>query len=115
MVSAPAWLPRNEGNQRLYSIVELKRLNFIKHARDLGFSMQDIRELISLQNSSESKCENAHQIIKSQLEAVQRKIKRLNKLELELKRIYSLQDTGLKDSCKVIETLSDHSKCLGEH
>ncbi len=38
---------RTEGNQRRYVRAHLERLNFIRHARDLGFSVEAIRDLLS--------------------------------------------------------------------
>ena len=43
LVAAPE---RSEGNQRRYGRQELERLAFIRHARDLGFAVEDIRSLI---------------------------------------------------------------------
>ena len=39
---------RSEGNQRRFGQTELERLSFIRHARDLGFSLENIRELVGL-------------------------------------------------------------------
>ena len=41
---------RTEGNQRRYDQDGLERLGFIRHARDLGFSLEDIKSLIALQS-----------------------------------------------------------------
>ena len=40
--------PRTEGNRRLYDDGDLRRLRFIRHARELGFEIEPIRELLAL-------------------------------------------------------------------
>ena len=63
---------RTEGNQRRYAESHIKRLRFILHARELGFSLDDIRDLISLSLKTSSEHE-ADDIAKRQLAEVERK------------------------------------------
>ena len=67
---------RTEGNQRRYDAVGLQRLSFIRHARDLGFSIEAISELIELQLHPDRSCQAASEIANSQLSEVRSKIKR---------------------------------------
>lgn len=105
---------RTSGNQRRYSKDELQRLSFIRHSRDLGFSIEDIRELLDLSEHPEQPCGNAHQIAIRHLSDTKAKILKLKKLEKELKRI-SVCDAHAISECSVIETLADHRLCDGEH
>jgi len=57
---------RTEGNQRRYSNTELDRLVFIRHARDLGFSIEAIGKLIELSQLPERICIEANQIARKQ-------------------------------------------------
>lgn len=107
-------LERTEGNQRRYSRHGLKRLSFIRHSRDLGFSIEDIRELLKLSEHPEQPCGDAHGIAIRHLADTKAKIKKLRKLEHELKRI-STCDAKSVDECSVIETLADHRLCSSEH
>lgn len=50
LLAAPA---RTEGRQRRYRVEDVARLNFIRHARDLGFEMADIAELLALSEGPE--------------------------------------------------------------
>ncbi|GAA5218334.1 helix-turn-helix domain-containing protein [Corallincola platygyrae] len=106
---------RSEGNQRQYSEQELQRLRFVKHARDLGFSLDDVRELISLDHQPHASCKNAHSIAAQHLASVRSRLARLKRLEDELERIVSLTDSGASDQCSVIKALADHSQCESEH
>ncbi|WP_439644515.1 MerR family transcriptional regulator [Cobetia crustatorum] len=53
---------RNAGNQRRYGDTTLGRLNFIRHARDFGFPVPAIRELLSLSDTPERPCEEIHAV-----------------------------------------------------
>jgi len=59
LIDAPE---RSEGNQRRYTPDGLSRLSFIRHSRDLGFSIQDIKGLLELSQHPEIPCHDAHGI-----------------------------------------------------
>lgn len=106
--------PRTEGRQRRYAQVHLDRLKFIRHARELGFPVDDIRELLRLSAHPDQPCDTADRIAAEQLAEVERKIKRLQALRKELKRMTACSH-GLVRDCRIIETLADHSLCEAEH
>lgn len=106
---------RSEGNQRRYTSGELQRLSFIKHARDLGLSIDAIRDLAELSADPQKSCADAHAIAGDHLTHIQDRIQRLQRLETELKRILSRCDAEQVGNCRVIEALSDHALCSGDH
>lgn len=107
---------RTEGNQRRYTNEGLEQLSFIRHARDLGFSIEAISSLIELQEHPDRSCEAATDIASSQLAEVRAKIKRLRALEKELARISKGCDgRGMAEDCYVLASLSDHRLCDREH
>ncbi len=106
---------RSEGNQRRYSRSERERLSFIKHARELGLTIDAIRELIDLSTHPEKPCAQADRIAAEQLAAVREKIARLKKLEAELERISSHCHTNQVRDCYVIQALANHELCTSEH
>ncbi|MCL4153328.1 UNVERIFIED_CONTAM: hypothetical protein GTU68_058078 [Idotea baltica] len=107
---------RTQGNQRRYDKAGLERLSFIRHARDLGFSIEAISSLIELQEHPDRSCEAATNIALSQLADVRTKIKRLKSLEKELARISKGCDGhGVSEDCYVLESLADHGLCDREH
>ena len=105
---------RTAGNQRVYREEDLKRLAFIRHARELGFHLDAIRELLSLSDDPDHSCEDADAIAKSQLIEVEHRIARLQSLKGELENMIQQCKGGKISSCRVVEVLSDHSLCL-EH
>ncbi|WP_120499324.1 helix-turn-helix domain-containing protein [Roseovarius sp. EL26] len=105
---------RSAGNQRRYSRDGLQRLSFIRHSRDLGFSLDDIRELIELSQNPETPCGTADTIANRHLEEVRDRIEKLMRLEKELLRITACNGHNVGE-CAVIETLADHSLCETDH
>lgn len=106
---------RTDGNQRRYERQALERLTFIRHARDLGFPIEAIRELLALSRHPEEPCGTADKIAREQLDDVRERITRLRKLEDELARIVSHCEGHIVGDCYVIRALSDHSLCEHEH
>ena len=111
LIDAPE---RSRGNQRRYTKDGLNRLSFIRHSRDLGFSIDDIRGLLELSQHPDKPCGDAHGIAVEHLLNVQERIAKLRRLERELKRISQCDADSVSD-CAVIETLADHNRCETEH
>ncbi|MFK4057476.1 MULTISPECIES: helix-turn-helix domain-containing protein [unclassified Brevundimonas] len=103
--------PRSEGNRRLYDADDLRRLRFIRHARELGFEIEPIRELLALAGDPSRPCLSADSIARSHLADIDHKIARLTALRTEVARMTECaQDSAA--NCRVIEVLGDHSGCL---
>ncbi|MCR9256990.1 MAG: helix-turn-helix domain-containing protein [Alphaproteobacteria bacterium] len=111
LVPAP---PRSEGNQRLYGQAAVDRLLFIRHARELGFSLPAIRDLIGLSDNPDRPCDAVDAIAKAQLAEVDLRLQRLQALRGELERMIAQCRGGRIAECRVIEVLGDHSLCAAE-
>lgn len=107
---------RTEGNQRRYNVAGLERLSFIRHARELGFSIDAITSLIELQEHPDRSCCEATDIANAQLSDVRVKIRKLRLLEKELARISTGCDgMNVSADCYVLKSLADHKLCKKEH
>lgn len=106
---------RSEGNQRRYGRAERDRLSFIKHARDLGLTIESIRELLDLSAHPDRPCQQADRIAAEQLKSVRDRIEKLRRLEHELERISTHCGSGQVKDCYVIRALANHDLCDGEH
>lgn len=104
-------LPRTEGNRRLYGADAVKRLVFIRHARELGFELDAIRTLLHLQDRPDQPCAEADAIAGARLAEVRRRISALKALEAELAQMVEACAHGRMADCRVIETLADHGQC----
>jgi DNA-binding transcriptional MerR regulator len=106
---------RSTGNQRLYPRAMLDRLSFIRHARELGFPLEAIRDLFSLSDRPDQPCAAIDDIARTQLAATRARIVRLKALEAELERMVDQCLCGTVQNCRVIEVLGDHSHCAHDH
>lgn len=105
--------PRTEGNRRVYDDADLRRLAFIRHARELGFEVEAIRTLLSLQDRPDQSCATADAIARARLAEVDERIAKLLALKGELQRMVETCATGRVADCRVIETLSDTTHTHG--
>lgn len=102
---------RTESNRRLYAPGDIRRLAFIRHARELGFELPAIRALLHLQDDPAQSCASADAIAKQRLADVRRRIASLRALEAELTRMVEGCAHGRVENCRVIEILADHGEC----
>jgi Cu(I)-responsive transcriptional regulator len=107
--------PRTEGNQRRYGQPEVDRLNFIRHSRELGFEVEDIRELLAMASEPQASCHQADSIARNHLSEIERRIASLQTLKVELDRMIEECGHGRICDCRIIEALADHTHCLTEH
>ena len=103
--------PRTEGGRRAYGDEDLRRLAFIRHARELGFEIDAIRTLLQLQDAPDQSCAAADAIARDHLASVERRIASLTALRAELERMVEGCAHGHVASCRVIEILADHGAC----
>jgi DNA-binding transcriptional MerR regulator len=106
---------RTSGGQRRYYEHDLDRLAFIRHGRQLGFSLNAIRELLDLSDNPTQSCATADSIARKQLYQVDQRLLRLTALKKELTRMITDCECNRVADCKVLEVLRDHANCLTDH
>jgi len=102
---------RSEGGRRHYGPGELRRLAFIRHARELGFEIEAIRTLLALQDDPHQPCASADAIARARLAEVEGRIRSLLALKAELESMVEGCRHGAVAECRVIEVLADHGEC----
>lgn len=107
--------PRTGSGRRLYSDDDVRRLAFIRHARALGFDLDDIRSLLDLSDHPDRSCDDADRIARKHLTEVEARLAQLKALKAELSRIVVSCAGGRAAQCRVIESLAEHAHCGGEH
>ncbi|WP_426957335.1 MerR family transcriptional regulator [Muricoccus radiodurans] len=100
---------RTAGGHRVYGAAHLQRLDFVRHAREFGFSLDAIRTLLALSDHPERPCETVHALAVQQLASVEDKLRRLETLRGELARLTDACRGGPAGECQILETLADHS------
>lgn len=97
---------RTLGNYRDYSADHLATLTFVRRARELGFSMAQVRQLLSLSDHDDKPCEDVDLLVQQQLGEVDRKIADLTLLREELgQMLQSCQGDRIGD-CRIVESLA---------
>lgn len=98
--------PRTGGNYRDYSAAHVSRLAFARRARDLGFSIEQVRALLDLADHKEQSCEAVDAIAREHLVQVKRKLADLAALRRELKSLIGQCRHGTIAECRILEALA---------
>ncbi len=97
---------RTSGNYRSYASAHVHRLAFIRRARELGFSIEDLRELLDLAAHRERPCAGIDQIATRHLAMIEAKIATLERLRSELRDTLAACAGGRIAECRVVQALS---------
>jgi Cu(I)-responsive transcriptional regulator len=98
---------RSQSNYREYGPSHVARLSFVRRARDLGFDLQSVRQLLTLADDKAQSCDAIDAIAQEQLQEVERKITGLKALKAELKSVVGQCKSGKVSDCKIIEALGN--------
>lgn len=97
---------RTAANYRAYGSDHLARLSFIRRARDLGFTLDAVRELLAMSDDKGQSCDAVDRIARVHLAEIGRKVRDLTALRKELDRVIGSCRHGTVADCKIIETLA---------
>ena len=97
---------RTTGNYRTYGQEHLKRLSFVRRARDLGFSLDQVRELLDIADDRSRSCGAVDKLAREHLSAVDRKIADLSALRRELGSLLDQCSQGTIADCRIIDALA---------
>lgn len=101
---------RTDSNYRDYSKDHLATLTFVRRARELGFSMAQVRELLALSDRDDKPCQDVDRLARSQIDEVQRKIDDLTAMRDELSRMLAACDTDKIGQCRIVESLANGAR-----
>jgi len=96
---------RSSGGHRLYEVAQLNRLGFIKRSRELGFSLREVCDLLTLIGDDTMTCGEVHEVTVDHLKDIRRKIADLRKMERALKEMADQCSRGEVPECPIVETL----------
>ncbi|MGQ9369260.1 MerR family transcriptional regulator [Azospirillum sp. ST 5-10] len=98
---------RTPGNYRTYTAEHVRRLSFVRRARELGFPLETVRALLDLADQPDRPCGEVDALVLGQLRAVERKIAALQRLREELDRLaHQCRRGGRIADCRIVEALS---------
>ena len=96
---------RSEGGHRLYRMDDQRRLRFVLRGRELGFSIDELRSMLSLVDSKSYTCGEIRDLTLDHLGSVRRKIADLGRLETTLAKISNECSGDSVPDCPVIDAL----------
>ncbi|MBU6297483.1 MAG: helix-turn-helix domain-containing protein [Alphaproteobacteria bacterium] len=97
--------PRSRGGHRLYGQELMKRLNFIRRSRDLGFTLEEIRELLRLVDGRKYTCAQVESLAHQHVQEIGQKISDLRKIRNVLETMAAQCSGGKVPECPIIDTL----------
>jgi DNA-binding transcriptional MerR regulator len=105
---------RTQTNRRTYDDAAVRRLRFIKHARELGFEVDAVRTLLDLAARPEGSCFEVDVVARRHLADIDSRIARLTGLRAEVQAMLDLCDGGPVRECRVIEALANYEEGSGD-
>lgn len=101
---------RSAGNYRLYSGESLRKLKFIRAAQAIGFTLDDVKALLSTPKNTAASCREVQSLIENRLAEVDQRLKDLRHVQRVLNMsLQKCRDMEQADCCHVIETLRETS------
>lgn len=104
---------RTNGGFRLFQTEDIRRIEFIRRAQQLGFSLPEIRELLLLHRENGEACSHVRDRVRAKLNLVREKIQELSALERQLSEKLRQCERNLKalracdrDACPVLREIS---------
>jgi MerR family mercuric resistance operon transcriptional regulator len=97
---------RTAAGYRLYNPDALRRLLFIRRARELGFKPEEVRAMLSLSDERPQPCAEVMSVARGHLADVRSKLADLRAMEAALESLVAQCETGVSTTCPLIETLS---------
>jgi MerR family transcriptional regulator, mercuric resistance operon regulatory protein len=97
--------PRTASGYRSYDKAHERRLSFVLRARELGFSLEEVRALLRLVDERDQPCAEASRLAAAHLADVRAKITDLRRMEGVLKTVVAQCGDGTRPDCPLIETL----------
>ena len=114
LIEKPA---RNEAGYRIYDGGDLERLQFIRRAQDLGFSLQDIKQLLQLTGNIKTPRKTVRDFAEARLVVIRQKISDLQAMEKSLSRLVAqCSGKGALQGCPIAEFIGGQNiKPQGEN
>ena len=104
---------RSAGGYRLYRPADAERLCFIRRARELGFSLDEVRRLLDLADQKSQSCRRVHAIAAEHLKEVRAKLADLRRMERVLGVMVKACAQGTMPACPVLATLAQSAPPQG--
>jgi len=110
---------RSSGGFRIFSQETVQRIKFIKHAQEMGFSLDEIREIVSDSNGIDE-CQRVHHLLNSKLSDLDERMKKMREFRRLLQKNLAaceqeIIDHGNEAHCPVIVNIESGDKATGRN
>ena len=103
--------PRSVSNYRLYSEDTVRRVCFVKRAQELGFSLKEIKELLSLRATPKARCSDVRRQAEDKIQNIDGKIRTLRNMRKALSRLVDqCSGSGPVTACPILDALDSKEK-----
>ncbi|MDR3134522.1 MAG: MerR family transcriptional regulator [Deltaproteobacteria bacterium] len=102
---------RGENGYREYGQEDLERLTFIRHCRDHGIALADIKILLGLRKAPDGDCGPVDQMVNRLIAQLDEKLKSIKKLKKNLETLRGRCHGGSIANCAILKGLSDRDNC----
>lgn len=100
--------PRRQSGYRQYPPETISRIRSVKRAKELGFTLKEIKELLSLRASPRSRCADVRRCAEEKVEDIQQKVRDLQKMEKALTGLVAACDgRSPATECPILKALED--------
>ena len=102
---------RSSSGYRQYTISDIRRLAFIKRGKTLGFTLNEIKNLLSLRLDPKARCEDVRKTTQEKIAEVESKIKDLQKMKRVLGKLVKACDGQVSvDDCPILEAFDKRGR-----
>ncbi|WP_160119806.1 MerR family transcriptional regulator [Rhodovarius lipocyclicus] len=105
---------RSEGGHRMYGTAHVMRLGFVRRARELGFTLDEVRALLRLVDQEDHACVEARELAARHLQAVRARLADLQRMESVLAGMIECCGGSVRPECPLLETLFDGGEVEGK-
>ncbi len=101
--------PRSDAGYRLYDAEAVRRVRFIRKAKDLGFTLAETKDLLELRATDASACDDVADRARRKITTVEERIRELNRVRRVLLDLVEACAAQAETSeCPILEVLDDH-------
>ncbi len=103
--------PRTLSNYRLYTDETVRRIRFIKRGQELGFTLKEIKELLSLRARPRARCADVRQRAEAKIQDIESKMRTLNAMKKALSKLMAeCSGRGPITDCPILEALDEEER-----
>jgi len=97
---------RGTNNYRVYSLDTVNRLSFIKKAQGLGFTLREIKEVLTISDRGNDPCEHVGELLKGRIVDIEKKLMELKSVQIKLKKLEKeWSKIQIQEECKTGELI----------